>query len=119
MSISMAKAPLLSQLKSKILVLARAKLPGGPPNQANRIFVAVTSPFRRINAGSRIAPRPILWGKSVGVFVLAEGAAFWSVINSLKTLTLSDDPNIIPTFHYYDPFNVTHQGADWVTPARP
>jgi endoglucanase len=47
------------------------------------------------------------------------GGEFWSGINSLKTLTLPDDPNIIPTFHYYDPFNFTHQGADWVTPTPP
>jgi endoglucanase len=42
------------------------------------------------------------------------GGEFWSGINSLKTLKLPDDPNIIPTFHYYDPFNFTHQGATWV-----
>ncbi len=42
------------------------------------------------------------------------GGEFWSGINSLKTLKLPDDPNIIPTFHYYDPFDFTHQGATWV-----
>lgn len=42
------------------------------------------------------------------------GGEFWSGINSLKTLKLPDDPNIVPTFHYYDPFNFTHQGATWV-----
>jgi endoglucanase len=42
------------------------------------------------------------------------GGEFWSGINSLKTLKLPDDPNIIPTFHYYDPFQFTHQGATWV-----
>jgi endoglucanase len=47
------------------------------------------------------------------------GGEFWSGINSLKTLTLPDDPNIVPTFHYYDPFNFTHQGADWVNPSPP
>lgn len=47
------------------------------------------------------------------------GGEFWSGINSLKTLKLPDDPNIVPTFHYYDPFNFTHQGATWVTPSPP
>ncbi len=47
------------------------------------------------------------------------GGEFWSGINSLKTLKLPDDPNIVPTFHYYDPFNFTHQGATWVDPAPP
>jgi endoglucanase len=47
------------------------------------------------------------------------GGEFWSGINSLKTLKLPDDPHIIPTFHYYDPFEFTHQGADWVNPSPP
>jgi endoglucanase len=47
------------------------------------------------------------------------GGEFWSGINSLKTLTLPDDPNIVPTFHYYDPFEFTHQGATWVTNPPP
>lgn len=47
------------------------------------------------------------------------GGENWSGINSLKTLKLPDDPNIIPTFHYYDPFLFTHQGATWVDPSPP
>jgi endoglucanase len=47
------------------------------------------------------------------------GGEFWSGVNSLKTLKLPDDPNIVPTFHYYDPFNFTHQGATWVDPSPP
>lgn len=47
------------------------------------------------------------------------GGEFWSGINSLATLTLPDDPNIVPTFHYYDPFPFTHQGAEWVKPTPP
>ncbi|APG62326.1 hypothetical protein LPB140_05385 [Sphingorhabdus lutea] len=42
------------------------------------------------------------------------GGEFWSGIKSLQTLKLPDDPHIIPTFHYYDPFDFTHQGATWV-----
>lgn len=47
------------------------------------------------------------------------GGEYWSGINSLKTLKLPDDPNIVPTFHYYDPFDFTHQGATWVDPVPP
>mgnify|MGYP006315632361 CR=1 FL=1 len=47
------------------------------------------------------------------------GGEMWSGINSLKTLKLPDDPNIVPTFHYYDPFLFTHQGATWVEPSPP
>jgi endoglucanase len=32
----------------------------------------------------------------------------------ISTLDLPDDPHLIATFHYYEPFQFTHQGADWV-----
>ena len=47
------------------------------------------------------------------------GGQKWSGIDSLATLKLPDDPHIVPTFHYYDPFDFTHQGAEWIDPAPP
>jgi endoglucanase len=47
------------------------------------------------------------------------GGDFWSGIDSLATLELPDDPNVYPTFHYYEPFEFTHQGAGWVKPKPP
>lgn len=47
------------------------------------------------------------------------GGENWSGIGSLATLQLPDDPHIVPTVHYYDPFEFTHQGAEWVNPAPP
>ncbi len=47
------------------------------------------------------------------------GGENWSGIDSLATLPLPDDPNIHPTFHYYDPFDFTHQGASWTQPNMP
>jgi endoglucanase len=34
-------------------------------------------------------------------------------------MDLPNDANLIATFHHYEPFDFTHQGADWVTPSRP
>ena len=45
------------------------------------------------------------------------GGDNWSGIDSLATLELPDDPNVYPTFHYYEPFDFTHQGAGWVDPS--
>jgi len=42
------------------------------------------------------------------------GGEEWSGINSLGTNLSSDDPNIVYTFHYYDPFSFTHQQAQWL-----
>lgn len=47
------------------------------------------------------------------------GGEDWSGVDSLATLNLPDDPNVIPTFHYYAPFDFTHQGASWVAPEIP
>lgn len=44
------------------------------------------------------------------------GGGNWSGIDSLGTLDLPDDPNVHPTFHYYEPFDFTHQGATWAGP---
>lgn len=46
---------------------------------------------------------------------LIVGSANWNSIGNISTLNLpNDDRNIIVTFHYYSPFNFTHQGAEWV-----
>ncbi|HSG34119.1 MAG TPA: glycoside hydrolase family 5 protein [Sphingomonadaceae bacterium] len=42
------------------------------------------------------------------------GGENWSGIDSLATLDMPDDPHVYPTFHYYEPFDFTHQGASWV-----
>lgn len=47
------------------------------------------------------------------------GGENWSGIKSLETLPLPEDPNTHPTFHYYDPFTYTHQGAEWTAPDIP
>jgi endoglucanase len=47
------------------------------------------------------------------------GGDFWSGISSLATFDPPKDPNIIATFHFYEPFNFTHQGASWINPSPP
>jgi endoglucanase len=41
-------------------------------------------------------------------------ASEYSDIEMLPTLKLPKDDNLIATFHFYEPFPFTHQGADWV-----
>ena len=43
------------------------------------------------------------------------GPPFWNGIWALPKLKLPDDPNLILTVHFYDPFKFTHQGAPWAT----
>ena len=41
------------------------------------------------------------------------GGQNWSSLQALNTLSLPDDRYVVPTFHYYEPFAFTNQGAPW------
>jgi len=43
--------------------------------------------------------------------------AEWGGISGLTKLKKLADSNLIYSFHFYDPFLFTHQGATWVTPS--
>jgi len=43
------------------------------------------------------------------------GASGYNTYNEMKDILVYDDPNLIYTFHFYDPFMFTHQGASWAT----
>lgn len=40
----------------------------------------------------------------------------WSAIEHLEEMQPLSDPNIVYGFHFYEPHNFTHQGADWGWP---
>jgi endoglucanase len=42
------------------------------------------------------------------------GPASWNAYDWVTTLDVPEDEHLIVTFHYYLPFEFTHQGADWV-----
>lgn len=46
------------------------------------------------------------------------GPGFWNSLDHLSELELpGDDRHLLVTFHYYQPFDFTHQGAAWVNRA--
>lgn len=45
--------------------------------------------------------------------MLILGGEEWSGINTLPSIPAIDDPNQVYTFHYYDPFEFTHQKTSW------
>lgn len=48
------------------------------------------------------------------------GPVNWNAYDQLDSLILpANDRRLIATFHYYLPFDFTHQGAWWVDPVRP
>jgi endoglucanase len=48
--------------------------------------------------------------------IIIVGPPNWNSYEHIHRLNLpEDDTNIIVTFHYYEPFTFTHQGADWIS----
>jgi endoglucanase len=45
------------------------------------------------------------------------GGSGWNTYTELKNLPVYNDANLIYTFHFYDPFVFTHQGASWSDPS--
>jgi endoglucanase len=45
------------------------------------------------------------------------GPAGWNSYNNLAAMPVYSDTNLIYTFHFYDPFLFTHQGASWTDPS--
>lgn len=43
------------------------------------------------------------------------GPVSWNSPTALSSLQLPADANLIVTVHHYEPFNFTHQGANWVS----
>ena len=51
--------------------------------------------------------------------IVVIGGENWSGIASLAHLDLPNDPYVIPTIHYYEPFEFTHQGARFIKKPPP
>jgi endoglucanase len=45
--------------------------------------------------------------------IVVVGPTHWNSLKDLPELKLPADPNLLVTFHYYEPFHFTHQGATW------
>jgi len=45
--------------------------------------------------------------------IVVVGPTHWNSLADLPLLKLPADPNLLVTFHYYEPFQFTHQGATW------
>ncbi len=93
-SISNAIAPLVSRLKS-----------------AGTLLWMVTDAW----------PSPLQIKRRESSCALRSMASERSQLLAVETVPVStgDDTPPSPTFHYYDPFDFTHQGATWVDPSTP
>ena len=51
------------------------------------------------------------------VHTIVIGPSDWNSYNKLAEMPVYADTNLVYTFHFYDPFLFSHQGASWVTPS--
>jgi endoglucanase len=51
--------------------------------------------------------------------VVVLGPTHWNNASDLALLKIPFDANLVFTIHQYEPFNFTHQGAEWIQPALP
>src|SRR5205823_6454575 len=89
---------------------------------ANVWFELLNEPHNKLtnaNLLATLAPSLAAIRETNPIRVVVIGGERWSGVDSLASLTLPDDPNVVPTVHYYDPFEFTHQGASFIHPAPP
>ena len=79
-------------------------------------FELLNEPHDKLNG----EPWNVLFGEVLGVVrqtnptrIVVVGPSHWNSLNDLPLLRLPNDPNLLVTFHYYEPFHFTHQGATW------
>ncbi|MCX7984824.1 MAG: cellulase family glycosylhydrolase [Bacteroidetes bacterium] len=51
------------------------------------------------------------------IHTIVVGPANWNSYYNLSAMPVYSDTNLIYTFHFYDPFVFTHQGAGWTSPS--
>jgi endoglucanase len=68
-------------------------------------------------------PWNVLLAKVLGIVrqtnptrIVVVGPSHWNSLADLPLLRLPADRNLLVTFHYYEPFHFTHQGATWAGP---
>ena len=85
----------------------------------NIAFELLNEPHDKLNG----EPWNALFAQVLGIVrqtnptrIVVVGPTHWNSLNDLPLLRLPNDPNLLVTFHYYEPFHFTHQGATWVGP---
>jgi endoglucanase len=83
----------------------------------NIAFELLNEPHDKLNG----EPWNVLFAQELAIVrqtnptrIVVVGPTHWNSLKDLPLLKLPADPNLLVTFHYYEPFHFTHQGAGWV-----
>ena len=83
---------------------------------ANVAFELLNEPHDKLNGdvwNSLFAQLLGIVRQSNPTRIVVVGPTHWNSLADLPLLKLPEDPNLLVTFHYYEPFHFTHQGATW------
>jgi endoglucanase len=109
---------------SEDLTVCRAKLPAFWRQVAPRFakasrgvaFELLNEPHAKLDAANWNS----LFAELLGIVrqtnptrIVVVGPTSWNSFKELPSLKLPADPNLLVTYHYYQPFHFTHQGASW------
>lgn len=86
------------------------------------IFELLNEPHGRMSASrwNTLASRALsIVRRTNPTRVVIVGPVFWNNVRELPSLTVPGDRNLIVTFHNYEPFEFTHQGAPFVSRPLP
>jgi endoglucanase len=85
------------------------------------LFEVYNEPHGRLNAtwNTLLAKALPIIRASNPTRLVVVGPTDWNNATALPALRLPNDPHLVLTVHHYEPFNFTHQGAEWVQPLKP
>jgi hypothetical protein len=88
---------------------------------ANRLFFEVVNEPRFAKRGNDWRAIQATWVRTMRAVVpehtLVLTGNEWGGVEGLLALPPEADPNVVYSFHFYEPFTFTHQGATWADPA--
>jgi endoglucanase len=90
-----------------------ARYKGRPPSVVFELYNEPHDAFVDDKWNAAIPPLPQAVRATNPTRAVVVGPPHWNGIWALPKLELPDDPNLIVTVHYYEPFKFTHQGASW------
>jgi endoglucanase len=107
----------LAACKVKLPAFWRQVAPRYKDAPANVAFELMNEPYGPVDADTWNAMSAELLAivrETNPTRIVVIGPTQWNNFSQLKTLKLPEnDRNILVTFHYYEPFRFTHQGANW------
>lgn len=102
--------------RSKLLAFWREVAPRYANTPRNVAFELLNEPHDKLNGdvwNGLLAQALDVVRQSNPTRIVVVGPTHWNSLADLPLLELPPDPNLLVTFHYYEPFHFTHQGAPW------